>query len=246
MKVNNVLELENFQRYHFVILGFSNFKSIFKKIKNVMKFYRFSDEGIVNEREIIYDVSNNLLSDSGVILSKQYGEKKIKFIVTKISQLPGEMKRPSKEFLLGELETDAEPKDYSLQISSAIENSFSATFTVDLDSFVKQTYPKIRIDIKSRKYLIIGGTGYRAELYYEKVTYRDIKSRKTVMRDNITFKMWNTKEYNEENKQILDILDKKIKEIALFDLSRFEIAQKLLYPKDEGEVDSEEPKVDEE
>lgn len=231
MKVNNKLELENVQRYHYVLIGFSDFKKVLKKLTDLLKFYRIEYQGKVSGKEVIYDVPNNLLSDSGIVLSKQYEDGKIMLKVRKISQLPGEMKRPSKKFMLGELETDAEPRDFSLQISSAIENSFAATFTVDLDSFVKQTVPKIQIDVNSQKYLIIGGTGYRAIMLYETAIYKDIKTGKKVSRDGITLQLNNDEKSQEENAKILDLIDREIKELALYNVSRFEIAQKLLYPK---------------
>ena len=243
MKVNDKLEQTNVQNYHYVMLGFADFKKIFKKLEGLLKFYRIENKGKEFAKEIIYDVPDNLLSDAGIVLSKRYETKRIFLNVRKISKLPGEMKRPSKKFILGELESDIEPRNYSLQISSAIENSFSTTFTVDLDSIVKQTIPKIEININSNKYHIIGGTGFRADFFYEIATYKDIKTGKKVDREGVTLQLSNNKEYEEENKQILDLIDRQIKELALYNLSRFEIAQMLLYPK---VVDDDENRFDDE
>lgn len=246
MKVNSKLELEDSEKKHYVLVGFAEFKKILKKLEEEFKFYRFEYQGKASEKEVIYDVANNLLSDSGVVLSKDCEDGKIKFKVTKISKLQGVLKRPTKEFLLGELETDAEPKDFSLQISTAIENSFSSSFTVDLDSFVRQTYPKIQIDIKSQKYEMIGGTGYRAIILYETAIYKDLKTGKKVSKDGITLKLSSDKESQEENVKVLDIIDRRIKELALYDVSRFEIAQKLLYSDGNSENTLQEEPLDEE
>lgn len=233
MKANQKMELEKIQRYHYVLLGFSSFDRVLEKMDDILKFYRFEKEGNFQEKEVIYDVANNLLSDAGIVLSKQYEEDRILFNVRKISQLPGALKRPSQKFILGELEGDEEPKDLSLEISSAIENSFATPFTVDLDSFVKQSTPKIEIKINATRYKLIGGTGFRAFIIHENVVYRDIKSNKKVEREGVTLQLFQKEEYEEENKKILDIIEREVKELGLYNKSRFEIAQNLLYPKEE-------------
>ena len=237
MDKQNKVEMQQNESYHYVLLGFSTFKDVLKKLGDTMKFYRFENEGKANAKEIIYDVPNNLLSDAGIVISKQFEDGKVLFNVRKISWLPGALKRPSKKFNLGEFQHDEEPKDFSLDISSAIEHSFLTPFTVDLDSIVRQTIPKIEIKINADKVKIIGGTGFRAYIIYENVTYRDIKTNKTVERDDVTLQLSTLEEFAEENKKLLDIIETKVCELGKFNASRFEIAQKLLYPKDEEETE---------
>ena len=243
------LELQNVQSYHFVFVGFANFKKVFKTITSNLPFYRFEHVGKETEKEIFYDVPDDLLSTAGLILSKWYSNNKIYFHVRKISTLVGAMKRPSKKFLFGSCEEIDQPKDFSLQIASAIENSFSSPFTVDLDSIVKQTRPIIEVKVESDKYRIVCGTGYRAEMLYENAEYKDVKTGKKVSRLGVTFKF--PLEECEETTEILDIISKKVFGLALFDNSRFEIAQKLLYsqPNEEEEIvydeDEEEGEEDE-
>lgn len=231
MNSNNKLEQEKIDTYHYVILGFANFKIIKQKFDEYLKYYRLSYEGKINAKEVIYDVAENMLSNSGIVLSKQYEDDKVLIKVRKISYLPGAFKRPSKKFLLGEVERDDEPKDFSLHIASAIENSFTTPFTVDLDSIVKQTIPKIEINIKADKYQIICGTGYRAYIMFENVTYRDIETNRKVEKIGVTLHLPTGSKNKKENQEILSIIDRNINELALFNYSRYEIAQKLLYPK---------------
>lgn len=232
------LEQEKIKRYHYVVIGFGEFKNILRKLDENLKFYRFENQGKTKVKEIIYDVPNNMLSDSGIVLSKLYEDGKVLFNVRKLSTLPGQLKRPSKKFILGELEVDEEPKDFSLNIASAIENSFNTAFTVDLDAFVKQTRPKIEILIDAQKYKIIGGTGYRASILFEEAVYRDIKTNKKVSRTGVTLQLPMGEENEKCNNEILNIIDRKIEEIAPNNLSRFEIAKKLLYPQDSIDVET--------
>lgn len=237
MEKQNKVEIQKTENYHYVLLGFATFKEVLKKLEGILKFYRLQNEGKANAKEIIYDVPNNLLSDAGIVISKQFEEGKVLFNVRKISWLPGALKRPSKKFNLGEFQRDEEPKDFSLEISSAIENSFSTPFTVDLDSIVRQTIPKIEIKINAEKVKIIGGTGFRAYIIYENVSYKDIKTNKVVERDGVTLQLSTLDEFAEENKKLLDIIETNVCELGKFNASRFEIAQKLLYPKDEEETE---------
>ena len=239
------LEQEKIKRYHFVIVGFGEFKNIIRKFDENLKFYRLENQGKTKAREIIYDVPNNMLSDSGIVLSKLYEDGKVMFNVRKLSTLPGQLKRPSKKFILGELEVDEEPKDFSLSIASAIENSFNSTFTVDLDAFVKQTVAKIEITVDAVKYKIISGTGYRASILFENALYRDIKTNKKVSQQGVTLQLPLGEENEKCNQELLNVIDKKIEELAPSNLSRFEIAQRLLYPKVDEQPDIE-PASDEE
>lgn len=221
------LELENVQSFHYVFVGFADFKQEFKNITENLPYYRFEKVGKEIEREIFYDVPGELLSTAGLILSKWYSGNKIYFHIRKLSKLSGAMKRPTKKFLFGSCEEIDQPKDFSLQISSAIENSFSSPFTVDLDSIVKQTKPIIEVEIQSEKYNIICGTGYRAVMLYENAIYKDIKTGKKVARLGVTFKF--PTEEREETQEIIETLSRKVFGLALYDNSRFEIAQQLLY-----------------
>ncbi len=228
MEINGSLEKENTRRYHFVLLGFAEFKDILKKFVNLLKFYRIEEQGKDNTKEIIYDVENDLLCDAGIVISKLIKGSKAKLQVNKISMLTGELKRPSQKYNLGDIGIEEEPKDYSLQITQAIESAFTTQFTVDLDAFVKQTIPKIEIDITATKYKLICGTGYRAYMQFEDAIYKDIKTGSKVTRQGVTLELPN--DNSAENEEILKVIDRYINELALYNLSRFEIAKKLLYP----------------
>ena len=231
MKNTNKPELEQTVTYHYVLLGFSSFKKVLEKIEGLLNFYRVEPAGKTSAKEVIYDVNGDVLSDAGIVLSKQFEDGKILFNIRKLSLLPGAMKKPSRKLILGELEADEEPKDFSKQISAAIENTFSTPLTMDLDSFIKRTFPKIEIKIVGNKYKIIGGTGFRGLFVHEFATYRDIKTNKKVEREGVVLQLNTLPEYEKENAQFLDFIEREVKELGPYNASRFEIAQKLLYPK---------------
>lgn len=248
MKENDRLEAENKRKIHYFIFG-HNFKKTLKKLDQQLTFYRIAFDRKIKGREIIYDVPNNLLSNAGIVLSKQYEDDKIYFKVRKISQLPGGFKRPSQKFKLGESEDGEHPKDFPMQISSAISNAFSNVFTIDLVSIVRQTEPKIQIDIKGDMFKIYGGTGYVSELLCETAVYRDLETNKHVKRYGVTLILPKDEKFEKENQIILHGIDHSCKELVSNNESRFELAYRLLHPesvdrskfeKNEDEEDQEE------
>lgn len=238
------LEMQQSQNYHFVFVGFADFKKVFKTLTENMSYYRFASQGKSTEKEVFYDVPDELLSNAGLVLSKWYNKGDIYFHIRRLSRTFDGKRLPTKKFLYGTFEEEDEPKDYSLQVATAIEHSFTSPFSVDLDSIVKQTKPKIETVIEADKYQIICGTGYRAEMDYETATYKDLKTGKKVSTLGITFKF--PLEECEETKEILDIIDRKVKGLAISDLSRFEMAQQLLYSIYEAEETQEDDEEGEE
>ena len=230
MKSNEKLQTEQVQKYHYLLLG-SNFNKVKSKLEKTLGYYRLAFDGKFKGLEIIYDVPNNLLSNAGIVLSKQYEGSESFFKVRKISKLPGGYKRPSQKFNLGESDDAEAPKDFPVQIANAISNLYANVFTIDLVSLVRQTEPKIEITVTGDKYIIVGGTGYRAELLYETAIYKDIKTNKKVSRTGVTLKLPKDEKYEKENQTILKAIDHSCKELVGYEQSRFEIAERLLYPK---------------
>lgn len=221
------LEMQNLLSYHYVFVGFADFNKVFKNLTANLPYYRFANKGKTIEKEVFYDVPDGLLSSAGLILSKWFNAGNIYFHIRRLSADVAGTRRPSKKFLFGSCEEQDEPRDFSLQIASAIEHSFTSPFSVDLDSIVKQTSPKIETVIEATRYQIICGTGYRAMMEYETATYKDVKTGKKVSRLGVTFHF--PIEEREETDEILRTIDRKVKGLANFELSRYEIAEKLLY-----------------
>ena len=245
MKSNDRLELENNTKIHYVLLG-GNFRKVRDKLEKNLKYHRLVFNGKFKGVEVIYDVPSNLLSNAGLVLSKQLDREGYFFKVRKISTLPGGFKKPAQKFTLGESEEAEAPKDFPMQIANAISNMYGNVFTIDLVSIVRQTVPKIEISVKGDNYTIVGGTGYRGELLYETAYYKDLATNKKVKRVGVTFIMPKDERYEKENQIIADAIDHYCKElVGNFD-TRFEIAQRLLHPetihieKSEKEEDEEE------
>lgn len=230
MKSYNKLEAEDIKKAHYFFIG-KNYRKTIKKLDDNLPFFRVKKIGSFSGLEIIYDVKSNMLSNAGLVISKQYEDDKAFFKVRKISTLPGGYKRPSQKFELAEVLGSEAPKDFPVQIANAISNSFAGAFTIDLVSVVRQTEPKIEIKVSGEKYEIHGGTGYQCQFLCETAVYRDIETRKKVKRLGFTLKLPKEEKWEKENEKVLRAIDHYCKELVYYQESRFEIAKRLLHPK---------------
>lgn len=222
------LEFEE-EKYHYDMLR-NNEDEIVDKLNLHLGFFSFRFKEKIRETEIIYDTSNNLLSNAGIVLSKQSTKNRNFFKVRKISYLPTEFKKPSKKIELADCRSNESPKDFALQVSTAINNSFSNVFTIDLAEVVKKTYPKIQIIIKGNVYEISGGTGFKGVMVFGRTIYKDLIAKKKVKRREVTLIM-PTKGYEKDKADVLEGVEKYCKELIPYKESRFEIASRILFPK---------------
>lgn len=231
MKDFSTLENENSEKHHYYIIG-KDEKKLIDKLEKHLNFYTVRYVQSFLGREIIYDVPNDMLSNAGLVLSKQYEDDGgIFFKVRKISFLPKSSNRKSKKFYLAECSGKEEPKDFPIQIANAIQSSFSEPFTIDLVSIVRQTVPKIEILVHGKKYNIIGGFGYKSRLIFERAVYKDLISGRKVNKYGVTFIASTGQDSEKYNNEILSIIDKYCTELVPYKQTRFEIAKRILFPK---------------
>ncbi len=228
--MDNRLEKHNSQSYHYEIVGLSKFKQILKTLCDNLPYYRFNKTKKRKSKEIFYDIPSHLLADGGIAISKWTEDGQSSLTVRKIFSVK-ELNKPSEKFFFGYCKNDEQPKDYSYQMALLIEKTFSTPFSVDLESLIKQTTPIIEVDITADKYEIICGTGYRAIMQYENIIYKDVKTGKKVETVGVTFKF--PIDDRKEKDEILNTIERRVKALALNNISRFEIAKKLLFTKPE-------------
>ena len=209
----------------------NNQSTIISKLDRELGFYRIYFEKKIKGLEIIYDTPNNLLSSAGIVLSKQYEKGKFFFKVKKLSYLPTELRKPSEKFYLLECLPNEAPKDYPLQLSTAINNAFSNVFTIDLVDVVKNTIPKYEIKIKGDLHILTSGLGMKGQIVFEKVSYKDMLTGKKVKRLGATVTLPGEPVFKKETAEVLDAIERKCKELLVYKETRFEIAERLLKPK---------------
>lgn len=219
------IELQNTVNHHFVFAGFITFEEVLKRLKEKTPFYRIAQKEKKIIKEIFYDNEYNMLSGAGIVLSKSSTKENTFFNIRRISR--SSKAKDLKYRIDGNCSPTDHPKDYTKKIATAIESSFASPLTIDLESIVKKTTEKIEVILKKTIFDIICGTGYRAQITHEEVSYKDIASGYKVLQEGATLTV-PTGEHDETN-ELLTIIDRHIPNLVLYNDSRFEIAQKLLY-----------------
>lgn len=225
MKEKKSAQLQKRDNYHFILAGFTSFSEALKILREKMPFYKIAPAGKKYIKEVFYDNEYNMLSDAGIVVSKSTTTKDTYFNIRRLSRV---LNKRNKKYTIDKRcsETD-HPRDYAEQIAAAINDSFSSSLTIDLEGIVKKTTEKIQVDINKSIYEIICGTGYRAQIIDEQVTYKDITTGRKVVQECVSLSA-PVGEF-EETAEILKIIERNIPGLVLYQQSRFEIAQKLLY-----------------
>lgn len=217
------------KRFHYDMLKNDESKVVDKLNLN-LGFFSFRKKSKFKAVEVVYDTPDNLLSSAGIVLSKQFEANKTYFKVRKISKVRSDIAKKSQKFEIAKCNAKQNPKDLAIQVATAINNYFSNIFTIDLSDVVKNTIPKIEITIKGNLYEVIGGTGFKGAVLFEKVTYKDLITHKKVKRSGFTFSCPNDNNHEKEVEEILKGIERHCKELIPYNESRFEIAQRILHP----------------
>lgn len=209
-----------------------------KMMKN-LGFFTIIPLGKVREAEIVYDTDRKLLTGSGLILRKKIDMDRTYFSLIRISSIDKIETREKKSFL-GECELKDQPSDFPVQIADAINKIFNNLFTIDLVDVVKHCTPYIQYEIVGNKYKIVSGTGYEAEIQFEELRIRDMRTGRKAKKRNFTIKLLMDPNYEKERAHILEVIDKHCKELVYIKRNRFEIAEvavRVPQPREDGAKD---------
>ncbi len=215
-------EFEQTRRNYDIIID--NERLTLQKLSRGLGFYNVVPEGTAHEVEIVYDTDRKLLTGAGLILRKKMNEKRAYFSLVRISTMNNVQQREKKSFL-GECEPKDQPSNFPVQIADGINKIFNNLFTVNVADIVQHCTPYVRIEILGNKYKIISGTGYQAEMSFETLKIRDLRTGRHAERRNFSLNTELNPQYERERQHILDVIDHKCKELFFVNRNRFEIAE---------------------
>jgi len=205
-----------------------NKEKIIQKLEEHLTFYRFFYTGKFKSQEIIYDTPTNLLASAGLVLSKVYNDGKYYINITKVSYLPKQFKKPSVTLFKAECTAQDVPNMYPVKLGGVISDSNPAIFTVDLVEVIKTVVPRIEINVKGDRYEIASGSGYKAEMFFEDVYYRELTSKVKFKHKNVVFALSGLEKDEKSNREIRGGVLRYCKELFPYDETRFEIARRVL------------------
>lgn len=207
-----------------------NEKLTLHKMTAKLGFYSILYDGKVSEIETIYDTDKNLLTGAGLLLRKKQHPNRTYFSLVRISSMNNIRNREKKAFL-GECEYKDQPSDFPVQIADVINKTFNNLFTINVVDIVTHVTPYIRIDMSGNRYKIVSGTGYEAEINFENLKFKDVRTGKKAKRRNFSIEMSADPNYEKERRQILDVIEHYCKELQFVNRNRFEMADVMLHPR---------------
>ena len=225
--MKEITNIKDTATYYYDMLR-DNQPKIIEKLEAHLPFYRFTYQKKVKSREIIYDTPKKLLASAGLVLSKVFDGEKHYIILTKVSYLPKQFKKPSVVLFKAECSPQDVPNMYPIKLAGVITDATPGIFTVDLVEVIKIVVPRIEINVQGDKYEIASGTGYRAEMLFEEVFYRDLATKGKFSHKNAAFVLSALEKDKKSNNEILGAVLRYCKELFPYEETRFEIARRVL------------------
>lgn len=213
--------ISNRRNYDIII---DNERMTLSKLSQRLGFYNIISEGKIKDSEIYYDTERKLLSGAGLLLRKKITPSRTYFSLVRISGMENLENREKKSFL-GECLRGDNPQDFPEEIANEINRIFINLFTIDLVEVVKHCVPYIRIDITGNRYKLVSGTGYSAEMTFENLKMKDLRTGKKATKRNFSIDLEDDENYKKEKAEILDVIDTYCKELFYVRRNRFEIAE---------------------
>lgn len=209
-------------RYNFDVLV-DNEKMTLSKLSQNLGFFDIVFERKLKEIETYYDNAGNLLTNTGLIIRKKTTPKRSYFTLIRMSDVRNFVDRERKEFL-GECNTQDQPSDFPVQIADKINEVFNNLFTINLVDLIKHTSPYIVCDVTGNRYRIVSGTGYEAELCFEWLNIKNVRTGKKAKIRNVSVAFTMDPDFEKERQHILWTIDRYCKELVPLNHNHFEIA----------------------
>lgn len=206
-----------------------NERMTLQKLARSLGFYTIQLSEKIVEVETIYDTDKKLMTGAGIILRKKQTPRRAYFSLVRVNSMKNVKNREKKSFL-GECDHNDQPSDFPVQIADEINRIFNNLFTINLVDLVKHSSPYLRTEISGNRYKIISGTGYEAEISFENLKVRDMRTGRKGKKRICSVKMELDPNFERERQQILDAIERYCKELVVIERNRFEIAEVLIRP----------------
>lgn len=200
-----------------------------QKLSRSLGFYTIQFAGKISEVETVYDTDKKLMTGAGLILRKKQTPARAYFSLVRVSSMKNVKQREKKSFL-GECDHGDQPSDFPVQIAEEINKIFNNLFTINLVEIVSHCTPYVRTEISGNRYKILSGTGYEAEISFEDLRVRDMRTGRKGRKRICSLKMELDPNYERERQQILDSIERHCKELVEIDRNHFEISEVLIRP----------------
>lgn len=207
--------------------GYDQFFNAFK----YLKYYKIEAIGNETLKETYFDTPNDMLKNSGIVLSKiQEGARAYIRVENKAYD---EANISDRQVFVHQIPPKDSVYDHAFYVKDGITSLFLTNFSIDLENVLKQVVPKIEIIAHANIYKAINGAGLKMECALEQRTYKKIANKRA---DRTSFKSENllvkliTKEkaYLDDFEVFNNAIEKYCKSLLRVDESQSRIAERVL------------------
>lgn len=221
----------------FISKGVINYKhyDVIDKIgfKKLIEMDRVLDKGgikpdsMMSSSETFYDTPADLLSRSGIILSKVVEQGKCYLKIQKQSFIPQTFRTVEDVIFIHECGLRDKIVDHSLYLVDGITTLFATNFTIDFDNVFKTVVPRLVISTKSNILRYTSVSGFRANLHQEAITFDNRITRRKVKKDCLKIENISPKNYDKEYEDFVRLVEKHCKELLPITEDTYDYAMRL-------------------
>ncbi|MEG1752056.1 MAG: hypothetical protein RR140_02180 [Clostridia bacterium] len=217
-------QIEGVKRY--IVLDEIAFKKIMSLV-NVRKFDVLTNEGKIKKKIVFLDTPNNLLTTNGIIISKVIENSKAYFIVERQKFLPKMFRTGTEKFCKIEINSKDKLMDHKLQVVDAITALYDTSISIDFENILKNALPKIETYTNANCVRLVNGSGLRAFLFFEEITYENLETGRKNFRLGLTVKMDCSKLYLNAFNEYIWNLERLVKELTPISENEFDYASRV-------------------
>ena len=205
-------------------------KTGFKKIVNLN---RVLDKGNIKfdknmgSTETYYDTPADLLSRSGIVLSRVVEQGKCYLKVQKQSFIPQTFRTVEDVIFTHECGLRDKITDHTLYLVDGITTLFATNFTIDFDNVFKTVVPRLVISTKNSILKYTSVSGFRANLHQESIVFDNKITKRKVKKDCLKIENISPKNYDKEYDEFVRTVEKHCKELLPVTEDRYDYAMRL-------------------
>lgn len=178
-------------------------------------------------KTIYFDTPDNLLTKSGVLLSKTFENGGHVLKVEKLNFLPNVMRLRQSKVFTHPIHAKDQPWHHSFYLIEGITQLFSTNFTIDLEHIIKKVKPIYTLEIESSVYRAFKSNGFKCLIKFDDVKYIDNKTKRKKNNKEVCVHYSGHENFLKDLDAFIGYLEKHCKDILRKDLSRFDYAKKI-------------------
>lgn len=199
----------------------------FLKLQGELPMYHFVGEGRSFVDETYFDSPNNLLASAGILLSKVVEGGKAYFKIEREDYLFEKNLKKEKKIFIHPIGLRDNVSDHMIFLIDGITSFFTTKFSIDFENILKNVVPKIEIKTKVENFKILSGTGFKGQMFFEEVSFKNNFTHKKGEIDLLTIRHSSSNAMLSHFNLFIEKVERYCKEIIPISDTKFQIALRM-------------------